>query len=156
MRATWISLSVCLGLVLLSAWGARANEPKKQASYKVIDFVLAKSVDFDAEGHCRTRAGRLKAWRLPAFPAKIPHFETCFTVKAKADQGMLDFTLSVVDGKGKDIQSVDGVLDSGVDGQATQVVEWEHLNIPAAGKYRMVVEVKGKKAGSFPMRFVKR
>ena len=158
MKAALVCLSVVSSLLLPGPFETEAKEPKKQVAHKVkvVKFILANAVEFYPEGHCRVLSGRHKGWRLPAFPAKVPRFEACFTVKSKQARGLQDFTLSVVDSKGKALESVDGVLDLGVDGQATQVVEWEQLNIPVAGKYRMVIDIKGTKAGVFPMRFTRR
>jgi hypothetical protein len=87
------------------------------------------------------------------FPAEVPPFETCTTISSKTARGEVEFKLAIISKNKEEILVVDGVLDLGIDGRASQAIDWDHVKIPAGGIYHMVVEVEGKRIRKFPMKF---
>ncbi len=143
-------IAFVLGLLLATASFA-ADEPY---TFEVEHFLMAPKVGFDKRGRCRVARGRaLKAWRVPGFPARIPRFESCLTVSSPGGRGLMDFELAVVDDKGENLLVVEGTIDLGDQGSASQAVTWEHLEIPRAGLYHMLVKVEDQEVARFTMRF---
>jgi len=130
------------------------TEEKIKHHFKVNKHLFATSVYADAKGMCKAMGDRqLKAWYVLGFPAEIPPFESCTTISSKTTHGDVDIELTVEDKNGRSILRIDGVLELPEDGKASQAVDWDHLKIPAPGKYFMVVEIEGQKVGRFPMIF---
>ena len=156
MRLSGITLLFCLlatwALAQAFAQDAPADEPEHR--YKVEQHIFARSVHIDREGRCKKAANtQIKAWYVLGFPANIPPFESCTTIASKTARGEVDIKLSIVSKDKENVLIVDGVLDLGIDGKASQAIDWDHLKIPAGGIYHMVIEVEGKKIARFPMRF---
>lgn len=134
----------------------KPDQKYEKLSFKVKQFINSHSVDFDRKGRCKSVDGILmREWRVPSFPAAIPHFETCISITSTTTKGLVDFELVVQDGRGHSITSVEGAIDLGDSGAASQAVDWDHLEIPRAGKYYMRLEVQGKRFGSYRMLFKK-
>jgi hypothetical protein len=156
----WRSLlagCLCLCFPLAAAGGKQPDRKGAAPVFKVQKHLMAAKVGFDKRGRCQVRRGRaLKAWRVPSFPASIPHFESCLIVSSPSERGLMDFEMAVVDGSGEKLLLVEGAIELGHAGSASQAVDWDHLVIPAAGLYHMVVWVEGQEIGRFPMRFTGR
>ena len=152
---------VCRALVLMSFTmvlpvQASEEEAPVKAVFKVDKHLLAAQVGFSKDGQCKATSGRtLKAWRVPGFPAIIPHFESCTTVSSPQG-GTVEFRIVVKNPGGEEVTSVDGVLELGEEGSrgsASQAINWDDLEIPKAGKYHMTVEVEGQEVARYPLRF---
>lgn len=149
-------LSILAGLLAAIPVLGSAKEPgkKPREEYMVSSHLFARSVGFDKQGHCRAVGGvSLKSWHVPGFPAEIPHFESCTTVSSSTTKGEVDFVFSIVDKDGERLQRVDGVLDLGEEGQASQAIDWDHLKIPSAGVYFFTIKIGDREVGRVPMRF---
>jgi hypothetical protein len=149
--------------LLLAAQPAAAADSKAPPAkspgpaFEVVEHIMAPGMDFGKDGRCRVEQGpAIRLWRLPGFPATISHFESCLTVRSKAERGLVDFELAVVGPKGQVLQLVDGALDLGDLGQASQAVNWDHLEIPTPGRYQMRVVIEGQQVATFPMEFRQR
>ncbi len=147
---------VFMSFILVLPVQASAGEAPVKAVFKVEKHLLAAQVDFGKDGQCKATRGRtLKAWRVPGFPATIPHFESCTTVSSPQG-GTVEFRIVVKNPAGEEVTSVDGVLELGAEGSrgsASQAINWDDLEIPKAGKYRMMIEVEGQEVASYPLRF---
>ncbi|MBN2498681.1 MAG: hypothetical protein JXR96_29085 [Deltaproteobacteria bacterium] len=142
---------VILSVLSLACYPALAEEP---AGFRVETHLMGKAVGFDGQGRCSVTRGRAyKSWKVPGFPAKVPHFESCTTIRSSLSDDEVDFSLAIVSPKGEQLRAVDGVLALGSAGQASQAIDWDDLEIPAAGTYRMVLKVDGKVIARFPMQF---
>ncbi|MBW2702610.1 MAG: hypothetical protein JRF33_17460 [Deltaproteobacteria bacterium] len=141
--------------MVLPAQASEEEAPVK-AVFKVDKHLLAAQVDFGKDGRCKASRGRtLKAWRVPGFPATIPHFESCTTVSSPQG-GTVEFRIVVKNPAGEEVTSVNGVLELGEEGSkgsASQAINWDDLEIPKAGKYHMVIEVEGEELARYPLRF---
>ena len=149
-------MAVLCGLISVAA---AAGEPPGEdpATYKLEDHLFARSVHMDGDGRCQATGGvKLKAWYVAGFPASIPPFESCTTIASDTGRGTVDIELAVVDARRRTLQKVDGVLDLGSDGKATQAIDWDHLEVPGPGLYHMVIKVDGQEIGRYPMKFRKR
>jgi hypothetical protein len=159
MLRTLIPVLVTL-LAGLPAWADEPEEEQdetRKASFRIEENVFARSVNVDHQGKCKATSGvALKAWYVPSFPASIPPFESCTTVASDTARGTVDIRLAIVSRKKRTITKIDGVLDLGTDGKATQAIDWDHVEIPAPGTYHLVVRVEGDEVARFPMRFKKR
>ncbi len=153
--------SVAAVLLSLLVAGSTANQNKdaqkhEKLSFKTMQFINSHSVDFDKKGRCKAVDGVLmREWRVPSYPAAIPHFETCISVSSNTTSGLVDFKLVIKNSKGRSITSVEGAMDLGDTGAASQAVDWDHLEIPRAGVYHMQLFVQGKKTGNYRMVFRK-
>ncbi|MFC1654744.1 hypothetical protein ACFL2F_02965 [Myxococcota bacterium] len=151
MRLAGISLFFCLFSLMVFAQEA---EEKREHKYKVERHLFARSINIGKDGQCQPRKNtQIKAWYVLGFPAEVPPFETCTTISSKTGKGEVEFKLSIVSKDKEKILVVDGVLDLGIDGKASQAIDWDHVKIPAGGIYHMVVEVEGKRVRKFPMKF---
>jgi len=151
MRLACISLIFCF----LSApvWAQEAGD-EVQHKFKVEKHLFARSIHIGKDGLClSTKNTQIKAWYVQGFPAEVPPFESCTTISSKTARGEVDFKLAIVSKGKEEILVVDGVLDLGIDGRASQAIDWDHVKIPAGGIYYMVVEVEGKPIKKFPMKF---
>ncbi len=152
---------VTLLLLLLIATPAfgqqKSNAPNKEKlSFKTRQFINSHSVDFDTKGRCKAVDGILmRKWKVKSFPALISHFETCISVTSTTTSGMVNFELVIQDKLGRSISSVEGVMDLGDSGAASQAVDWDHLEIPKAGVYYMRLVLQGKRIGKYKMVFTK-
>lgn len=135
-----------------------AAEGEAQAyHFKITAHLMAPKVGFDKKGRCKVARGRkLKAWRVPRFPAQIPAFESCLTVKSKDARGLMDLEFNILDKAGESLQRVEGAIDLGDKGTASQAVNWEHVEIPQPGLYHMQVLIEGQEVARYPMRFNRR
>lgn len=128
-----------------------------KVSYRVTSNIFAARVGFDTQGHCRAQTGKpFRSWRLPGFPASVPPFESCTTVKSSQQAREVDFIMRIKDSTGRVVQKIDGVLALSENGLASQAVSWEHLKLEKPGKYWFEVEVERQLAGRFPMLFTRR
>jgi hypothetical protein len=142
-------------MLVVGSFASAKDAPKQKAKrFKVERNLFASSVHVDQDGLCQTASGvKLKAWYVAGFPAEIPAFESCTTISSASARGGVDIELAIVDRKKRTLLKVDGILDLGSDGRASQAIDWDHLEIPSAGTYYLVVRVEGKVSGRFPMRF---
>ncbi|MBW1810051.1 MAG: hypothetical protein JRJ87_17775 [Deltaproteobacteria bacterium] len=135
------------------------DDPKesKPDMFKVEQHLFAHAAHFDGKGQCQA-VGKvaLKSWWVRGFPAEIPHFETCTTISSKTRKGEIDIDLAVVSKDGDRLLRVGGVLDLGIDGRASQAIDWDHLVVPAAGTYFMQIKIEGNEVARFAMQFKKR
>jgi hypothetical protein len=130
------------------------DEKLPTLQFKLVHHINASKIGFNKRGRCKAIRGRpLKAWRVKRFPVQIPHFETCLTVSSKKGRGLMDFELSVVDKNGEAMAMVEGAIDLGHQGQASQAVDWDHLEIPAAGLYHMRLLIEDQQVAKIPLRF---
>ncbi len=147
---------VIMSVILVLPVQASEEEAPVKAVYKVDKHLLAAQVDFGKNGQCKASRGRtLKSWRVPGFPATIPHFESCTTVSSPQG-GTVEFRIVVKNPAGEEVTSVDGVLELGAEGSkgsASQAINWDNLEIPKAGKYHMTIEVEGQEVARYPLRF---
>ena len=147
---------IFMSFILVLPVQASEEEAPVKAVFKVDKHLLATQVGFDKDGRCKaTRGRKLKAWRVPGFPATIPHFESCTTVSSPQG-GTVEFRIVVKNPAGEELTSVDGVLELGAEGgkgSASQAINWDDLEIPKAGKYQMVIEVEGQAVARYPLRF---
>jgi hypothetical protein len=151
MRLAVISLLFCF--LPASAWAQEAEE-EVEHRFKVERHLFARAIHIGKDGQCLpTKNTQIKAWYVLGFPAEVPPFETCTTISSKTARGEVEFKLSIVSKGKEEILVVDGVLDLGIDGQASQAIDWDHVKVPAGGIYHMVVEVEGKRIKKFPMKF---
>ena len=151
MRLACISLIFCIlpGWV----WAQEADE-EVEHRFKVERHLFARSINIGKDGHCLpTKNTQIKAWYVLGFPAEVPPFETCTTISSKTARGEVEFKLAIVSKNKEEILVVDGVIDLGIDGKASQAIDWDHVKVPAGGIYHMVVEVEGKRIKKFPMKF---
>lgn len=154
MRLDGTGLAPVFFCLLSSVVFAQGSEEAKEHVFRVEQHLFARSIHIGPDGLCPpAKNTRIRAWYVLGFPADIPPFETCTTISSKTARGEVEFRLSIVDKDQNSILFVDGVLDLGIDGKASQAVDWDHLKIPAGGTYLMVVEIEGKRAAKFPMRF---
>lgn len=141
---------------------AEQDTPEEQqrpapGDVRVIENIFAEAVDFNAEGRCVARDKRaIRSWRLPGFPATIPHFESCTTIEVKNMQGEAEFSMTIVDSRGKRLQKVEGVLVLSPEGKASQAAEWDHLTIPTPGTYYLLITIAGTDAKRIPLNFSKK
>lgn len=151
MRPTCFSVIFCFISVLASAQEA---EEKVEHKFKVERHLFARSIHIGKDGQCLpTKNTQIKAWYVLGFPAEVPPFESCTTISSKTARGEVEFKLAIVSKSKEEILVVDGVLDLGIDGRASQAVDWDHVKIPSGGIYHMMVEVEGKLVKKFPMKF---
>jgi hypothetical protein len=151
-----VRLTILAVLTFFCIQPAIAAEETKggQAVFKVDRNVFAAGIHFDGKGKCLAVGGvSLKAWYVAGFPAEIPHFESCTTISSTTTKGEVEIDLSIVDKHGDRLLRVDGVLDLGIDGKASQAIDWDHLKVPEAGTYHFVVKVENKEVARFPMTF---
>ncbi len=150
-------LSGCTFLFCLFATATFAQEPPEKEPehrFEVEQHLFARSVHIDREGHCQKTANtRIKTWYVLGFPAEIPPFESCTTIASKTARGEVEIKLSIVSKDKQSVLVVDGILDLGIDGKASQAIDWDHVKIPAGGIYHMLIEVEGKRVAKFSMRF---
>ena len=133
---------------------AEEDEKLPVLQFKLVHHINASKIGFDKRGRCKAIRGRpLKAWRVKRYPVQIPHFETCMTVSSEKGRGLMDFELSVVDKKGEVISMVEGAIDLGHQGKSSQAVDWDHLEIPAAGLYHMRLVIEEQQVAQIPLRF---
>jgi len=161
MNRSWVLyLAVaCFGTFLPwpPAERAVASEPASKNQYRILSNIFATRVGFDSQGHCLAQRGKpLKHWRLPGFPARIPAFESCTTIKSSQGSREVDFVMRIKDVNGQVLQKIDGVLALSENGLASQALSWEHLTVDKPGRYLFEVEVDGQLAGRIPMRFTRR
>ncbi len=145
-------------LISVPAWAADKAVAKPRANFKVDNHFFASGIHFDKEGRCHpVGKTKLKSWQVRAFPAEIPHFESCTTISSPQLRGEVDIALSVT-GKSakKSLLKIEGVLSLGSEGKACQAVDWDHLLIPSAGLYHLEVKVDGRRIKRIPMRFFRR
>lgn len=151
MRLACISLFFCL---FSPAVFAQDAEEEREHKFKVERHLFARSINIGKDGQCLPMKNtQIKAWYVLGFPAEVPPFETCTTISSKTGRGEVEFKLSIVSKDQEQVLVVDGVLDLGIDGKASQAIDWDHVKIPAGGIYHMVVEVEGQRIKKFPMRF---
>jgi hypothetical protein len=152
MRLAVIPLFFCLLSSSVSAQEDASGE--REHKYKVDRHLFASNIHIGRDGLCEpSKNTQIKAWYVLGFPAEIPPFESCTTISSKTARGEVEFKLAIVGKDKTSILAVDGVLDLGIDGKASQAIDWDHVKIPAGGTYQMVIEVEGKRVASFPMRF---
>jgi hypothetical protein len=143
-------------IVLFAAQSVAAQQQAKPASTQVLNHIFASSTYFDSEGRCQAEKNTvLRRWNVPGFPAAIPPFESCTTIKAEGLAGDADFYAAVVDAGGKVLEKVEGVLSFSENGLASQAIDWKHLKIPAAGTYYFVLKINGQEVKRFPMVFAR-
>ena len=143
-------------LLLFVAPSAAAQQSAKPASTQVLNHIFASSTYFDSEGKCQAEKNTvLRRWNVPLFPAAIPPFESCTTIKAEGLVGEADFYAAVVDASGKVLEKVEGVLSFSENGLASQAIDWKHLKIPAAGTYYFVLKINGQEVKRLPMVFAR-
>lgn len=151
MRLVGISLFLCL---FASTAFAQEEGEEREHKFKVERHLFARSIHIGKDGMCLPiKNTQIKAWYVLGFPAEVPPFETCTTISSKTARGEVEFKLTIVSKGKEEILVVDGVLDLGIDGQASQAIDWDHVKIPAGGIYHMLVEVEGKRIKKFPMKF---
>jgi len=154
MRLAYIPVIFCV----LSAplWAQEASEEAVH-KFKVERHLFARSIHIGKDGLCLpAKNTQIKAWYVQGFPAEVPPFETCTTISSKTARGEVEFKLAIVSRSKEEILVVDGVLDLGIDGKASQAIDWDHVKVPSGGIYHMVVEVEGKRIKKFPMKFALR
>ena len=146
------------GLTAVPAGAADKTDAQPRRSYKVAKHFFASGIHFDKEGFCHpVGKTKMKSWQVRAFPAEIPHFESCTIISSPQVRGEVDIELSIAGKQAKKpLLRIDGVLALGTDGKACQAVDWDHLVIPAAGLYHLTVKVDGRKIKRIPMRFSRR
>jgi hypothetical protein len=133
---------------------AQDAEEEREHRFKVEQHLFARSINIGKDGRCQpSKNTQIKAWYVLGFPAEVPPFETCTTISSKTARGEVEFRISIVSRNKESILVVDGVLDLGVDGKASQAIDWDHVKIPAGGVYYMLVEVEGKRVKRIPMKF---
>ena len=139
------------------AWANDDPKKTKPGIFKVEQHLFAHAAHFDGKGHCQA-VGKvaLKSWWVRGLPAEIPHFETCTTVSSKTHKGEVDIDLAIISKDGDRLLRVGGVLDLGIDGRASQAIDWDHLVVPAAGIYFMQIKIEGNEVARFAMPFKKR
>jgi hypothetical protein len=151
MRLAVFSMFFCLFPFPVFAQDA---EEEREHRFKVEQHLFARSINIGKDGQCQpSKNTQIKAWYVLGFPAEVPPFETCTTISSKTARGEVEFRISIVSRSKESILVVDGVLDLGIDGRASQAIDWDHVKIPAGGVYHMVVEVEGKRVKKFPMKF---
>lgn len=133
---------------------AASDSQDERYHFKITSHLMAPKVGFDKRGSCKVARGRmLKAWRVNTFPAQIPSFESCLTVRSSDARGLMDLEFNILDKNGESLQRVEGAIDLGDKGSASQAINWEHLEIPAAGLYHMQVIIEGHQVARYPMHF---
>jgi hypothetical protein len=155
---------IAAGFIAIAGLSVHAQEEEVEDEaqqevhkFKVERHLFAKSVYTDNKGMCQAQGKmQLKAWYVRGFPAEIPPFESCTTISSSTTSGDVDIELTIEDSKSRSILRIDGVLDLPENGKSSQAIDWDHLKIPAPGKYFMVIKVEGQKVGRFPMLFKKR
>jgi hypothetical protein len=151
MRLACISMIFCF--LTTPIWAQEAGK-EVEHKFKVERHLFARSIHIGKDGLCLpTKNTQIKAWYVQGFPAEVPPFETCTTISSKTARGEVAFKLAIVSKGKEEILVVDGVLDLGIDGRASQAIDWDHVKIPSGGIYHMVVEVEGKRIKKFPMKF---
>jgi len=152
MRLACFSIIFCI--LSATAWAQEAEEVVEH-KFKVERHLFARSIHIGKDGQCLpTKNTQIKAWYVLGFPAEVPPFETCTTISSKTARGEVEFKLAIVSRSKEEILVVDGVLDLGIDGKASQAIDWDHVKIPAGGVYQMVIQVEGKPIKKVPMKFV--
>ena len=147
-------LSFCIGLFVFG-FGFKAKT-ENQLEFKVLKHVIAKKVGFDKKGTCKAANGRaIKIWRVPGFPATIPHFESCLTVQSPNARGLVDFEKTLYNKQGEEIMKVEGAVELGITGSASQAVNWDHLEIEKPGIYHMVTKLADKQVSKVSLKFVR-
>jgi hypothetical protein len=153
----FLSFSILLLLAKSTLGLAAEEEPSgAKAKIKIERYVMATQVGVDEGGRCKAKKGpQIKEWRMPEFPAHIAHLETCVTVSSKKSRGLVDIVMEIQSPGGKMLLSVEGNLNLGSSGMASQTVSWDDLQVESPGVYQLVLKVDEQEVARFPMKVEK-